>query len=337
MDTVLLYDPQFLNHNPGPGHPERPERLESVVAGMTPPPAGAVMRAPRRGATEEELCRVHTAAYVSSILALRGKHARLDEDTAVSPGSVDAALLAAGTCVELVHEVLDGKAKNGFALVRPPGHHAEADRAMGFCLFNNVAVAAAAAISRGLSRVLIIDWDVHHGNGTQAMFYARRDVLFFSTHQFPFYPGTGSLEERGEGEGEGYTVNVPLSAGLGDGDYMLAFKEVLEPVAEAYKPELVLVSAGFDPHEGDPLANMRVSPDGFAAMCGVVRSIAERWAGGRLVLTLEGGYDLKALGRSARVSAEILCGAAPPVIAEAPSQAGREDVRKAVEARKAIG
>lgn len=336
MNTLLLYDPQFLNHNPGAGHPERPERLESVVAGLTPPPGGAEMRAPARPATTEELVRVHTPAYVNSILALRGEYAQLDADTAISPGSVDAALLAAGTCVELVNEVLDGKAKNGFALVRPPGHHAEADRAMGFCLFNNVAVAAAAALARGLSRVLIVDWDVHHGNGTQAMFYARRDVLFFSTHQFPFYPGTGSLEERGEGEGEGYTVNVPLSSGLGDGDYMLAFKEVLVPVAEAYRPELVLVSAGFDPHEGDPLANMRVSSHGFAAMCGVVRAIADRFAGGRLALTLEGGYDLRALGKSARASAEILCGAEPPAITEAPSTVGREDVRKAVEARRPI-
>lgn len=334
MSTLLIYDPAFLNHNPGPGHPERPERLEAIMASLTPLPEGAKLRAPRGPATEEELCRVHDPAYVKAILGLRGKSGALDEDTSISPGSIDAALLAAGTCVELVDEVLGGNVKSGFAIVRPPGHHAEANRAMGFCIFNNVAVAAAAAVARGLSRVLIVDWDVHHGNGTQNIFYKRRDVLFFSTHQSPFYPGTGDLDERGEGEGEGYTINVPLRAGLHDADYMHAFREVLVPAAKAFRPELVLVSAGFDPHDGDPLAAMRMTSSGFGALCGVVRDIAEEWAGGRLILTLEGGYDLAAIARSARACVEVLGGAEPPVIAGAASATGREDVKRAAESMR---
>jgi acetoin utilization deacetylase AcuC-like enzyme len=334
MTSMLLYDPQFLNHNAGPGHPERPERVEAIVASLVPLPAGARMRAPRRPATEDELARVHDRQYIEAILALRGKSARLDEDTAVSPGSVDAALLAAGACVELVGDVLDGTAQNGFALVRPPGHHAPANQAMGFCIFNNVAVAAAAALARGVERVLIVDWDVHHGNGTQDIFYDRRDVLFFSTHQFPFYPGTGGAGERGSGKGEGYTVNVPMRAGLSDPDYVLAFNEILVPAAEAFRPELVLVSAGFDAHDGDPLAAMRLSSDGFSALCGIVRDIADKHAGGRLVLALEGGYALGSLAKSARACVEVLGGGTPASIAGEPSSAGREDVRLAKEAAR---
>jgi acetoin utilization deacetylase AcuC-like enzyme len=334
--SVLLYDPLFLEHNPGRGHPERPERIASVVSAMNPLPAGARMRAPARPATEEELTRVHTPEYVASILAQSGKSGMLDPDTVISPRSVDAARLAAGACLELVEEVIEGRAQSGFALVRPPGHHAEADKAMGFCLFNNVAVGAAAAIAKGLTRVLVIDWDVHHGNGTQAIFYSRPDVLFFSTHQYPFYPGTGALGEAGEGAGAGYTVNVPLSEGLGDADYMLAFQEVLLPAADAYKPEIVLVSAGFDPHIGDPLAAMRVTPKGFGAMCGVAQDIAEKWSSGRLVLTLEGGYDLAALAKSARICAEVLGGAPPPKVTEPPSAQGKKDVEAAASARRSF-
>ena len=332
MTSMLLYDPEFLNHNAGLGHPERPERLEAVAASLVPLPAGARMRAPKRPATKDELARIHDPRYVDAILALRGKSARLDEDTATSPGSVDAALLAAGAGIELVGNVLDGTIENGFALVRPPGHHALADRAMGFCIFNNIAVAAASAIGRGISRVLIVDWDVHHGNGTQDIFYDRRDVLFFSTHQAPFYPGTGDAAETGKGLGEGYTLNVPLRAGLSDADYVLAFNEILVPAAEAYKPELVLVSAGFDAHEGDPLASMRLSSDGFSALCGIVRDIADKWADGRLVLMLEGGYALGPLAKDVRACVEVLGGGTPASIASEPSSAGREDVKRAKQA-----
>jgi acetoin utilization deacetylase AcuC-like enzyme len=332
MTSMLLYDPEFLNHNAGPGHPERPERLEAVAAGLVPLPAGARMRAPKRPATEEELARVHHPRYIEAILALRGKSARLDEDTAVSPGSVDAALLAAGACLELTLDVLDGTVENGFALVRPPGHHALAEQAMGFCIFNNVAVAAAAAIAKGISRVLIVDWDVHHGNGTQDIFYDRRDVLFFSTHQFPFYPGSGDVTETGKGKGEGYTINVPLRAGLSDADYVHAFKEILVPAAEAYRPELVLVSAGFDAYDGDPLASMCLSSNGFSALCGIVRDIADKWAQGRIVLALEGGYALTPLAKSVRACTEVLGGGTPAAIVSEPSSAGREDVQRAKQA-----
>lgn len=334
MTSMLLYDPVFLNHNAGPGHPERPERLEAIASGLVPLPAGARMRAPKRPATVDELARVHDRGYIEAILALRGKSARLDEDTAVSPGSVDAALLAAGAGIELVDDVLDERIENGFALVRPPGHHALADRAMGFCIFNNIAVAAASALARGISRVLIVDWDVHHGNGTQDIFYNRRDVLFFSTHQSPFYPGTGDANETGRGQGDHFTLNVPLRAGLGDADYVHAFNEILVPAAEAYKPELVLVSAGFDAHDGDPLASMRLSSDGYSALCGIVRDIADKWAGGRVVLMLEGGYALAPLAKSVRACVEVLGGGTPAAIATEPSSAGREDVRLAKQAAR---
>lgn len=329
MATLLFYDPIFLAHNPGPSHPERKERLEAIVEGLVPLPGGVRMRAPSRRAEERELLRVHEEDYVEAILRLRGESGFLDRDTFISPGSVDAAVLAAGAGVELVGEVLSGRVENGFGLVRPPGHHAEADRAMGFCVFNNVAVAAAEAISQGIKRVLIVDWDVHHGNGTQNIFYDRRDVLFFSAHQFPFYPGTGDFDERGAGEGEGYTINVPLHLGCGDADYGCALKEILVPAAAAYRPELVLVSAGFDAADGDPLASMHVSTRGFSAMCGLVRDIAEEYAEGRLILMLEGGYDARALAKNVRACAEVLGGAPAPGFGDAaPSVATKEDVLK---------
>ncbi len=332
MSTLLLYDPIFLKHEPGAGHPERKERLQAIVEALVPLPAGVRMRAPARKAQEAELCRVHEEAYVEAILKLRGESGFLDADTVISPGSVDAALLASGAAIELVGEVLSGKFENGFGLVRPPGHHAEADRAMGFCIFNHVAVAAAEAIAQGIKRVLIVDWDVHHGNGTQNIFYERRDVLFFSMHQFPFYPGTGDFDERGHGEGEGYTVNVPLRPGCSDVDYGYVCKEVLWPAARAFKPEFVLVSAGFDAAKDDPLASMRVTAKGFAAMCGLVRDIADEFADGRMVLMLEGGYDVRALSANVRACAEVLGGTKAPDFGDfgelAAAARVREDVAK---------
>jgi acetoin utilization deacetylase AcuC-like enzyme len=306
--TLLLTDRRFLAHDPGPEHPETPSRLESVLGALDPLPAGALLRQPSREATLEELRRVHTAAYVDHVLGLRGHAGALDPETPVSEGSVDAALLAAGACVELVEAIGDGRAQNGFALVRPPGHHATSDRGMGYCVFNNVAVAAAHALARGARRVLVVDWDVHHGNGTQDIFYERDDVLFFSVHEdrlFPEHSGLG--EERGAGPGAGYTLNVPLPPGAGDEDLRRAFADVLVPAAERFGPDLVLVSAGFDAHGADAMSEQRVTTEGFAALCAMICGVAERSAGGRVGLVLEGGYDLASLSASVRACVEVLC------------------------------
>ena len=211
--------------------------------------------------------------------------------------------------------VRDGGAKSVYALCRPPGHHAEAGRAMGFCLFNNVAIATRYIQRRyGLTRVLIVDWDVHHGNGTQHSFEDDPSVLFFSTHQYPHYPGTGRETERGKGAGEGFTINVPMEAGEGDDEYRTVFRKVLVPAADDFKPEFVIISAGFDAHRDDPLANMAMTEAGFAALCAIVRDIADDHAGGRLALILEGGYNLNALTSSVKACMDVLAGDSPPAI-----------------------
>src|SRR5437867_1464999 len=253
---VLLYDdPVFREHDGGPGHPERPERLEALRRGLRD--AGLEARldvvAPRE-ATGAELRRVHTEAHVARVAATAGRTVRFDADTQAGPRSYAAALKAAGAAVEAVDHVLAGEADRAFCAVRPPGHHAEADRAMGFCLFNNVAVAAAHALGGGLERVMVVDWDVHHGNGTQAMFYEDPRVLYLSSHEFPFYPGTGALYEVGEGRGRGFTVNLPMPAGLGDTEYARVYREIVEPVGRAFDPQLLLVCVGLDPDVNDPLA-----------------------------------------------------------------------------------
>lgn len=308
-DLLLISDERMLGHDPGPGHPERPERLQAILADLRRDPLPGTRWASPAPAQVEALQRVHSPGYVESILRLRGRSADLDPDTSVSPGSIDAALLAAGAAIDAVDAVMTGAAGSAFALVRPPGHHAEPARAMGFCVFNNIAIAAAHAKARhGCRRVLIVDWDVHHGNGTQAAFYSDSSVLFVSAHQFPFYPGTGSANELGEGEGLGYTINLPMPAGLGDGDYAAAFDLVVRPIADAFAPDLVLVSAGFDAHRADPLGEMRLTEPGFGHLCAIARSIATRHGAGRLVLILEGGYDLRALPACVRACAGVLAG-----------------------------
>ena len=330
--TWIYFHEAMLAHDPGPFHPEKAERLSAVVARLRGEPQGAVEWAEPSPAKREQILRVHDPRYVDEVLSLRGLSARLDADTPVSPGSADAALFAAGAAVQATEAVCSGEAQNAFCLVRPPGHHAERARAMGFCLFNNVAIAAAHALEAlGLERVLIADWDVHHGNGTQHAFEDRRDVLFFSTHQYPFYPGTGALGEAGVGAGEGFTVNVPLPAGTGDADYAAVFGDVLLPIADQYEPQLVLVSAGFDPHRDDPLGGMRVTEEGFARLCGAVKEIAGRHAQGRLVLLLEGGYDLPGLADSAAACARVLTGHAAPEAQPGPSPEGRTAIARAWE------
>ena len=321
MAVVLLTDPTCALHDMGEGHPESPGRLAAIWRDLAERPIAGTHTLKPAAATEAQLARVHGEEYVRAILALSGRGVQLDQDTWLSERSVDAALLAAGATTDAVRLVLDGEADGAFALVRPPGHHAEATRAMGFCVFNNVAVAAAEALARGLERVLILDWDVHHGNGTQNSFYDRRDVFFMSTHQWPFYPGTGHEEESGRGDGEGFTMNVPLPPGCDDGDYAAAFSQALLPAADKFAPQLVLVSAGFDAHRCDPLADMRVTSEGFAALCGAVKDIADHHCPGRLVLTLEGGYDEAALAASVRACVEVLAGSTAPDLKPQPRAA----------------
>jgi acetoin utilization deacetylase AcuC-like enzyme len=328
MNTLLYSDPRYLAHDPGPTHPESPSRLRAISAALDRPSLAGIRRLTPPSATATELARVHRGEHVERVLSLAGQRAQLDPDTVISPGSAEAALLAAGAAVDGVRRVLAGEATSAFALVRPPGHHAEAAKAMGFCLFNNVAVAAAEAHARGLSRVLCVDWDVHHGNGTQHSFYDRRELLFMSAHQFPFYPGTGDAHEIGSGEGEGHTVNVPLPAGCGGGDYAAAFTDLLLPIADAYRPELVLVSAGFDAHRDDPLGAMKLTEEDFAALCGAVKGIADRHCDGKMVLTLEGGYDLRGLAASVRACLEVLAGAAPPPLRPELSPRAKEPLER---------
>ncbi len=310
--TLLLYDDAMVDHRPGWGHPERPERLDAIVGLLREQPiAGARWETPPVG-DEEAARRVHEGRYVAYVESLRGRMAMVDGDTTVSEGSLPAAWLAVGAATRGVEAVLADEVGSAFALVRPPGHHAEADRGMGFCLFNNVAIAAEHALEKGCERVLIVDWDVHHGNGTQHSFEDRDDVLFFSVHRHPFYPGTGSLRVTGRGAGAGHNVNVPLHRPMGDAEYTAIFEEVLAPVAGEFDPDLVLVSAGFDAHARDPLGGMDVTEEGFAALCGQVRAVADACCDGRVVLTLEGGYDLGGLARSVHACVEVLCGATPP-------------------------
>ncbi len=328
--TLLLTDPLFLRHDPGPDHPESPARLLRVLRLLEAQPVpGTLLRAPRP-ATAEELGRVHSPRLREALLGLRGQSASVDADTATSPDSYDAAVLAAGAAVQAVEEVMAGRARNAFALVRPPGHHAEPDRAMGFCFLNNAAIAAEAALQLGARRVLIFDWDVHHGNGTQAAFWQRRDVLFMSAHQFPYYPGTGAPTEVGEGEGLGYTVNCGLPGGSNDADYGSVCERLFLPVARAFQPDLLLISAGFDAHRDDPIGGMVLSERGFAAMCTAFQALARDVCGGRMVLLLEGGYSLEGLSRSVHACIQVLAGQREehfvPGLAREPADALRQSL-----------
>ena len=265
---------------------------------------------PPRPALLEELEMIHAPEYISYVKSKAEKGGGwLDPDTVMSPRSYEAALYAAGGLLVAVEAVMNGEVDNAFALVRPPGHHAIYDRAMGFCIFNNMAIATKFALSRfSLKRVLIADFDVHHGNGTQDAFYADPKVLYFSTHQYPFYPGTGWMDETGTGEGEGTTVNFPMAAGWGDEEYLRAFNEVLVPVARRFQPQLILVSAGFDAHWADQLAMMRVTITGFAQMVMILKNLAAELCQGRLIFTLEGGYNLRVVSSSIKAIFDVLLG-----------------------------
>jgi acetoin utilization deacetylase AcuC-like enzyme len=338
----VFYDEIMLGHNPEVDLPFMPSRVEkrvrSILQGLDfkwsypehpgrisaikeyldeNPVAGIQFKSGATAATYDQLARVHTTSYLDHIFSLDGKRAWLDKDTtAVSPDSIKAATAAAGNAIAAVESVVKGECESAFALIRPPGHHAEPVRARGFCLLNNVAIAAAHAQAKlGCEKILIIDWDAHHGNGTQDIFWADPDVLFFDTHcAAPFYPGSGHLEEIGDGLGEGYTINVPLPETAGDVAFEKVFREILMPAADYFEPDLVLVSAGFDPHRNDMALNLTY--DGFKVLTGIVQAIADKHCDGRLALVLEGGYSLSSLSRGVHAVLEVLAGGEVPAVHE---------------------
>jgi acetoin utilization deacetylase AcuC-like enzyme len=315
MSLLVLASERFVEHMTPPGHPERYQRAQAMdaVAARWREQGGA-MAAPEP-ASREALERVHDGPYLDRLEVLRGRSAMLDADTFTSPETQEVALVAAGAAVASAGYALAGRGP-AFAMVRPPGHHAGRDRAMGFCLYNNVAVAAAEALARGASKVAVVDIDVHHGNGTQDIFYDDPRVLYVSTHQHPFYPGTGLAAEAGHGAGLGFTVNIPMAAGATDADYSLVQRAVIDPVLEAFAPDLLLVSAGFDAHERDPLGGMRVTTGGYLGIIRHLRAFADRRCAGRIALVTEGGYDLEALAACCQGSIETL--AAPIVTLPTP-------------------
>jgi len=309
--TGIVKDERFMNHRPGRFHPESHQRLEAIYTMLEEPEmADLFQEIPVRRAEKEELCWVHSSQYVDLVAGTEGRdHVSLDPDTSTSSGSYEAALLAAGGLCEAISLVITGALDNAFALVRPPGHHAEQGRAMGFCLFNNVAIGAKYAQEHhDLERILVIDWDLHHGNGTQHSFEKDSSILYFSTHQYPYYPGSGAFQEVGREEGQGFTVNVPLSVGHGDGEYAGIFEKILRPIATQFDPDLVLVSAGFDIYENDPLGGMRVTPTGFSSLMRSIMDVADECCDGKVVVTLEGGYELTGLRDSVKAVLRELAG-----------------------------
>jgi len=309
--TGVVQNDIYLQHLADFPHVESPQRLKVIYDMLNAADmAGRFVSVSPRSATYEELAWVHSDSHIARVAGTDGRpHSSLDPDTQTTPLSFQAAKMAAGGLFSVVDKIFDGTIENGFALVRPPGHHAERDRAMGFCLFNNVALAARYAMNtHGVKKILIVDWDLHHGNATQKTFYTDPDVLYFSTHQYPHYPGTGGLKEVGQGDGEGFTVNVPLTPGFGDSDFFKIFKHILYPVASTFEPELIFVSAGFDTYVDDPLGGMRVTPVGYAAMTRLLMDLAKEYASERLAFTLEGGYHLTGLRESVKAVLKELIG-----------------------------
>ncbi|MCX5869036.1 MAG: histone deacetylase [Deltaproteobacteria bacterium] len=293
--TAVFRDPLFLDHDPGFDHVESPERLKGIYKILDGKPLSGCFFEPKFNPASHAIIGLnHSEALIARVSETAGKiFDALDSDTHTSPDSYAAACLAVGALIKGVDLLMAGEIDNGFALVRPPGHHAERNQSMGFCLFNNVAIAAHYAIQiLGLERVMIVDWDLHHGNGTQHSFYESEKVLYLSTHQYPYFPGTGSLKETGRGKGEGFTINVPLPGYQGDVDYATIFDDLVVPIGREYKPQLILVSAGFDICRGDPLGTMEVTAPGFAYLTRTLIRLAEEVCDGRLLLTLEGGYNL---------------------------------------------
>ncbi len=302
-NTGIVKDRRYLRHGSEWTHPETPQRLVSIYEMLdNPDMAWKFTGIEARHATREELARVHRPSFIDFIAGTEGKSmTMLDPDTVATAETYDTARLAAGGVMNAIDSVVSGETDNAFALVRPPGHHAQPAEAAGFCIFNNIAVGARHALARwNMERILIVDWDLHHGNGTAEIFYEDRQVLYFSTHQSPGYPGTGGLEETGKGAGKGFTINVPLRSGADDACYVRVFQNLLEPVARRFRPEIILVSAGFDIYIGDPLGEMKVTPEGFACLTRILLNLADECCNGRLVIVLEGGYNIQGLTKSVR-------------------------------------
>lgn len=306
--SAVVVDPGYLKHEPGEFHPERPERIRVLLDLAEKLDKQRFQLLSPEAANRMALESCHGADYVKLVEATsRTNRYVLDGDTITCRDSFGVGLLAVGGFLRLIDSIAAGEARNGFALVRPPGHHALRDRAMGFCLFNTMAIGAHYLKKNyDAKRIMVMDWDVHHGNGTQDSFYEDPSVLFISTHQFPYYPGTGAVTEVGLNAGEGYTLNIPLPAGCGDAEYMRVFNDLVLPAAKEFEPEWILVSAGFDPHRRDPLGGMEVTEAGFAGMTRLLLQLANQYTGGRIALLLEGGYDLAALRNSVAAVLEVM-------------------------------
>jgi acetoin utilization deacetylase AcuC-like enzyme len=308
MPTVLVYDPAFLKHETG-HHPENPERLRVIISALQQDEAlwTRLQHLSPRPVSDKDIMRCHSFRLIEQVRSLCHRSVPfVDLDTAICPQSFEVARLAAGAATLAVDEVFND-ASNAIALVRPPGHHATSNRAMGFCLFNNVAIAARyAQVHYGADRVLIVDWDVHHGNGTQEIFYRDPSVFYFSTHQYPYYPGTGSTTERGLDKGEGTTLNIPLSEGTSAAAHREAFAEALKVIEKTFPPDLIIVSAGFDSSRGDPLGGLMLEDNDFSEMTKQVMEMADRTASGRVISVLEGGYNLNTLGETVRTHVAAL-------------------------------
>jgi acetoin utilization deacetylase AcuC-like enzyme len=298
----FIYHPDYLRHDTGSGHPERPQRLEALIQHMLPTPLWGLMSHLRPSAASlESIHLIHPERHTAMVkVRCQVGEQLLDEgDTHVCKDSYDIALLAAGGVLQAIDEVMAGRLTRAFCAVRPPGHHAESSKVMGFCLFNNIAIGARyAQTNHGIERVAIVDWDVHHGNGTQQIFYEDDSVLFISLHQYPYYPGTGAASERGAGRGEGFTLNCPMGAGSVEKDYIDAFQAQILPALHRFQPQLLMISAGFDAHADDPLAGIKLTDDSYRRMTELLLEISDTYCDGRVVSVLEGGYNLEALARS---------------------------------------
>jgi len=306
--TGFVYHPDYLNHDTGPNHPERPDRLRASLAALQKSDVWKQLHPIEpTPATITQICYAHETTYPEHVRQYCEQELPLTYDTPVVKASFDIARLSTGGVLRAADAVATGAVKNGFAMVRPPGHHATQNRSMGFCLFNNIAITARyLQREHGIGKVAIVDWDVHHGNGTQDIFYEDESVFFFSIHQSPLYPGTGSSYERGSGKARGTTLNVPMPAGSGDSEYVKVFEDVLIPALQDFSPEVILISAGFDAHSLDPLASIELTADGFATLTDMILNVAEETASGRVVSALEGGYSLPGVSESVVAHVERL-------------------------------